>query len=354
MLRSSVFIFLLFFFTAIGKAQVSPMNVLFIGNSYTHMNKMPSLFEKIAVSKGIKVNVEMSAESGHSFRLHSEREDLYEDIKSEKWDYIVLQGFSRELSQSIEHIDTASVPYLNRILDSIYVNNPCTNVLLFMTWGYRNGFEEREEINSYTKMSDSVRRGYEYVSHLYQLPVVPVGSVWKDVNTESRINLYKDDGRHPSLHGTYLIAYTFYAAIFKGTAVNTYLGKNISKKDAKYLQKAAYGCVRKNLEKYRLLQNTLSVTGERTKKGEYFVHCWANYPKATSLIWEFGDGEKANEESITHEYKKEGAYWVILTVEDTCGVRTIKRKVKFEKPEKPSRRERSQPKVVLDSGTKIY
>jgi hypothetical protein len=49
------------------------MNVLFIGNSYTHMNKMPSLFEKIAISKGIKVNVEMSAKSGHSFRMHSER-----------------------------------------------------------------------------------------------------------------------------------------------------------------------------------------------------------------------------------------------------------------------------------------
>ena len=330
------------------------MNILFIGNSYTHMNKMPLLFEKIAVSKGIKLNVTMSAESGHSFRMHSDRVDLYETIKAEKWDYIVLQGFSRELSHSLEHIDTASVPYLNRILDSIYVNNPCTNVMLFMTWGYKNGFEERDEINSHIKMSDSVRRGYEYISQLYELPIVPVGSVWKDVNAESRINLYKADGQHPSLHGTYLIAYTFYAAIFKGAAVNTYLGKNISKKDAKYLRKAAFGCVSKNLEKYRLLQNTLSVTGERTKKGEYFVHCWANYPKATSLNWAFGDGKEASAASVTHEYKKEGAYWVVLTVEDSCGIRTVKRKVKFEKPEKPSRRERSQPKVVLDSDTKIY
>src|SRR5690606_1135387 len=100
--------------------EIQPMNVLFIGNSFTHMNGMPQMFEKLAISKSIKINVVMSAKSNHTFKMHSERADLYEDIKKFKWDYVVIQGFSRELSYGTEHIDTASVPYFNQIVDSVY------------------------------------------------------------------------------------------------------------------------------------------------------------------------------------------------------------------------------------------
>lgn len=104
------------------------MRVLFVGNSYTHYNNMPKLFTDIANSKNINVDVHMSAKSSHTFKMHSERTDLYQDIQREKWDYVVLQGFSRELSTDIETIDSMVVPYVKRITDSIYHQNPCATI----------------------------------------------------------------------------------------------------------------------------------------------------------------------------------------------------------------------------------
>lgn len=332
---------------------VSPMNVLFVGNSYTHMHRMPMIFERIAQTRGVKLNVEMSAKSSHTFKMHSEREELFDKIKSKKWDYIVLQGFSRELSEAPEYIDTASVPYIGAILDSIYANHSCTNVLLYMTWGYKTGFDEREEINTNESMSDSVRVGYEYISDLFGLPMVPVGPVWKDFReSDESIELYDKDSMHPSFHGSYLIACSFYAAIFKSLPKTSFTGK-IPEDEAKRLQVSAYDYVINHLDTFKLTQNTLSVESERTHEGKYLVHCTANYPNARSVSWKFGDGSSSTKANSEHQYKKSGDYWITLVIEDLCGTRKIKRKVKFVKPKRPSRKKKSKPKVVLDSTKKV-
>jgi len=349
----SLIVFLCVFTVSAAAKPVSPMNVLFIGNSYTHMHRMPVLFEKIAKSRGVKLNVEMSAKSGHTFRMHCDRPELFNKINSKKWDYIVLQGFSRELSESPGYIDTASVPFIGTILDSIYTNNSCTNVLLYMTWGYKTGFEERVEINTNESMSDSVRVGYEYVSDLFDLPMVPVGPVWRDFRaTNKNIELYDEDLRHPSDQGSYLIACSFYAAIFKSLPKSSFSGK-IKKREAKRLQAAAYNYVINHLDTFKLKQNTLSVESERTRKGEYLVHYSANYPNARSISWSFGDGTSSTSEESTHEYKEAGEYWIELKVDDLCGIRIIKRKVKFKKPKRPSKKKRSKPKVELDTSKKV-
>ena len=125
---------LFFLFISVNSiACCQPMRVLFVGNSYTHYNNMPKLFKDIASSKNINVDVHMSAKSSHTFKMHSERPDLYQDIQREKWDYVILQGFSRELSTDIATIDSMVVPYVKRISDSIYQQNPCATILLYET-----------------------------------------------------------------------------------------------------------------------------------------------------------------------------------------------------------------------------
>lgn len=336
-----------------GGKPVSPMNVLFVGNSYTHMNNMPKIFEKIAQSRGVKINVEMSAKSNHSFKMHSERQELFDKINSKKWDYVILQGFSRELAQVPEYIDTASVPYIGALLDSIYAKNACTNVLFYMTWGYKNGYEEQEELNTNESMSDSVRLGYEYVSDLFGIPMVPVGPVWRDFRTNNQeIELYDQDERHPSFEGSYLIACSFYSAIFKAPPLVKYSGKS-SRRKVKVLQQSAYDYVMANLDTFKLMQNTLHVEFERTKKGEYMVRCEANYPNAVSLSWDFGDGMVKTSSISSHQYKNAGSYWITLRVEDMCGVRIIKRKVRYVAPKKPSRNKKSKPQMEVGSDKKI-
>jgi len=170
------------------------LNILFVGNSYTHMNEMPFIFDRMAKSKGKSVHVEMNTRSGSSFQAHTTRPDLFKTIQSQKWDFVVLQGYSRELSYDLSHIDTATMPYIQQILDSIYQQDSCTNVLLYMTWGYKDGFLDRPETDTYEKMADKIATGYQYLADSLKLPIVPVGMVWKDFRKKyPEIELYDAD-----------------------------------------------------------------------------------------------------------------------------------------------------------------
>ena len=333
-------------------AKAEPLKVLFIGNSYTHMNDMPSIFEKIARAAGKNVKVEKNTRSGASLRVHSGREDMYEAIKREKWDYVILQGYSREFSFSPEYMDTATVPFVQQITDSIYANHPCTNVLLYMTWGYENGYKEREEVDTYEEMADSIERGYRYVGDLFHVPVVPVGMVWKQVKSTSSIDLYAKDRAHPSINGSYLIASTFFSAIFDESTERIFTS-TVKAENAEIIKREADAFVRKNREKYKLNENRFVLNPYITSAGEYMLDVKSSFPGATSVRWSFGDGKHLTEWTGKHRYKRHGKYIVRIEVEDECGVRCHETMLKYEKPKKPKRRNRKKPKYNVENEKKI-
>jgi hypothetical protein len=333
--------------TANAQEVINPMNVLFIGNSFTHMNSMPVMFEKLAVSKKQKINVVMSAKSNHTFKMHSERADLYEDIKKAKWDYVVLQGFSRELGYGTEHIDTAVVPYFQKIVDTLYQNNPCVKLLLYMTWGYENGYAYMNEIGTYEEMSASIESGYRYLAGLYDLPIVPVGNVWMQVRKEHPdYGLYQKDEHHPTKIGSYIVASSFYSAIFRSSPEGGYAA-DIDATIALNIQRIAFSYIKGHLAEYHLDRNTIDVNYQFTKNGKYEVVCVANFPKAHSFTWDFGDdSEIVTTQSAKHYYKTFGTYRVKLTIEDECGERIIYRNVHFKEPYQPKAPQKSVPKKV--------
>lgn len=311
------------------------MNILFVGNSYTHMYEMPFIFDKIAKAKGKNVHVEMNTRSGASFNVHTTRPDLFETIKSRKWDVVVLQGYSRELTFAPDYLDTATMPYIQQIIDSVRLNNACTNILLHMTWGYKEGFLEREETDSYVKMSDIIADGYQYLSDSLQLPIVPVGRVWKEVRQNyPEIELYDADNAHPSKNGSYLSASTFYAAIFKESPAGAYTS-TIGSEAAAKIQKTAGDYVLKNFETFKLNQNFRKIEFQTTKTGRFEMKGIASFQNATSILWNFGDGNTSTNSIVKHTYAKDGKYNVTLTVEDECGLRVIKKTIKFKTPKKP-------------------
>ncbi len=320
---------LFFLFISVNSiACCQPMRVLFVGNSYTHYNNMPKLFKDIASSKNINVDVHMSAKSSHTFKMHSERPDLYQDIQREKWDYVILQGFSRELSTDIATIDSMVVPYVKRISDSIYQQNPCATILLYETWGYEKGFPEDSVNTSYQIMSDHIHQGYLYLSKLFDFPIVPVGKVWETVKENNvSIPLYQEDLQHPSKYGSYLAACSFYAAIFKQNP-NTTFTDGLSPEKAKYIQNTSFTIVDQNMTRYLLNRNVINVKST-SKDGKYKADCSANFPKAKSIVWNFGDGKTSNLFQTQHAYSKPGTYTITITIQDSCGERVLKKKVVF-------------------------
>jgi hypothetical protein len=346
----------LFFLSSVSFTQLitnDSINILFIGNSYTHMNNMPAIFDKIANAKGKLVHVEKNTQSGASFQVHTTRLDLYESIKSRNWDFIVLQGYSRELSHTITHIDSATIPFLNQIIDTINLYNPCVNLLLYNTWGYKYGFADREEINSYDKMQDSIIKGYRYLNTIYNIPIVPVGMVWRNViKANPKLNLYKEDNEHPNKIGSYLSACTFFSAIFKESPEGA-VTSTISAEHAKIVQVAAFKYVLTNYTDLNLDLNRSSLSYYRTSDVKYIVECKSNYPNAMCIMWDFDDGEYSSSPNPIYRYKKPGKYKVKLYIDDVCGERVYEKKIIFSKPNKPKKPIKSAPIVTPTSKKKI-
>ncbi|MFT5779525.1 MAG: hypothetical protein ACI837_002484 [Crocinitomicaceae bacterium] len=327
-----------------------PLKILFIGNSYTHMNDMPKMFDKIAKEAGLNILVEKSAQSGASFHVHSERKDMFRAIKKRKWDYVVLQGYSRELSFKPEYIDTATIPFLSKITQAIYDNNECTNVLFYMTWGYEDGFGELDELNSYGKMADSIEHGYKYISEHYDVPVVPVGMVWKDVKNSTSIDLYAEDRAHPSQEGSYLIANTFFEAIF-GVPANENLSI-VVEDDAAQIRKAVSNVLSKKRMEYKLdrFQFDLEVVVKEDAPEEDLLELRysANFPGAKSILWTFPNDSVSTEWSGIYLFLNPGVQIVKIHVTDACNtIRTYHRQVIIEGVE--TRRQRRRKEKMKDN-----
>ena len=337
MLKRGLYFFLFLHFSSAFAA--GGKNILFIGNSYTHYNNMPKIVGQIAQSKGLDLTIEMFAKSSHTLKMHSQRMDLYEKIKSKKWDYVVVQGFSRELYYEPAHLDTSFMPYFNRVIDSIYANYSCTNVLLYQTWGYKNGYNIDSVDVSYQRMSDRIAQGYQYVSDRYALPIVPVGQVWETVKSNyPSINLYTEDNQHPSLAGSYLAACTFFTALTKVASDSGFQVK-LNDKDATVIEKVVNDFVAMNTERYMLKMNTVDVRYEKTATGKYLAYCKAYYPQASFVKWDFGDKETSNSKFIVHSYKSPGFYNVKVTIFDKCG-EIIHQKNVFFKGDKPLKKKK--------------
>jgi len=326
------------------QSAINPMKILFIGNSYTHYNNMPELFGKLAKSKKVKIDVVMNAKSNHTFKMHCQRPEMFETIRSEKWDYVVLQGFSRELMHDKEVIDTATIPYFNRIVDSVYSNHSCTNILLYMTWGYKNGFISENDTLTYDDMSNRIQRGYEYLSDLNKLSIVPIGQIWKSFRKNyPSVEIYQEDGQHPNILGSYLIASGFYSSIFKSNPSGGFYPK-IDSSTANKIQSTAYKYISKNLDLFGLKKNTLEFDYTRTKKGEYIASGSANFPNADSLNWVLDSKIVSKKSDFEYKFKKEGTYYIKLLVFDKCGIREIYRKAIFRAPPPPKSNKKSKPK----------
>lgn len=304
-----------------------PMRILFIGNSYTHYNNMPLLFEKMAKTKGIKLEVTADAKSNHSFKMHAERKELFETINSKKWDYVILQGFSRELAQDTKIIDSLTLPFAKQILDSIYASNKCANVLLYQTWGYKNGYliDSISPKWDYQTMSDRIHSGYLYLSKKLSLSVVPVGKVWELIKeNHPEINLYQVDNQHPSIAGSYLAATSFYAAIFK-TIPNSSYYSNLDSITANKIQELTGTYVLMNKNRYELNKNTIEISITKNTKNKQEIKCIANYPNAKSCTWDFGDGTIQKGFTAKHSCGKIKKHQILIKIEDSCDTRIIKR-----------------------------
>jgi PKD repeat protein len=303
--------------------------VLFIGNSYTQANDLPTLFSELALSKGKQPFVDTKSNGGFTFQSHVNDPMTFSKIQEKKWNYVVLQAQSQEPSFPYSQVTTATLPFAKILSDSIYANNYCSQPLYYMTWGRQNGDPQWDSINTFYKMNDRLRAGYSRFMEASEASVAPVGIAWKYVrDTYPAINLYSSDGSHPSLEGSYLAACVFYASIYRESPVNASFYSTVLPATALLLQQAAALVVLDSLSTWKLRANS------ETAIARFSLNLTANSIatqneswRSTSYSWDFGDGSTSTADSPSHTFTSTGTFTVQLIAQNECGSDTASMQV---------------------------
>jgi hypothetical protein len=217
--------------------------ILFIGNSYTSVNNLPDMFVKLSRAGGHKVEIGVAAPGGWTLSQHANSNETFEKLKSSKWDFVVLQEQSQ--IPSIEQSRTVSMYPAARLLVQ-QIEEAGAAPLLFLTWAHRDGLSENglqgyEMLaKAFESMQFQIDRGYLEIAQELNVSVAPVGYAWLVARRQNpQLELWQDDGSHPSVQGTYLAACVFYAAIFRQSPEGLIYLAHLPKETAHVLQAVA-------------------------------------------------------------------------------------------------------------------
>jgi len=223
---------------------------LFIGNSYTYSNNLPSLIQQVASSKGNSFTYTTQTPGGYSFNAHVGNSTSIARIQQESYDVLILQGQSAELAGTLQGEGKHTSPnfyeaeYLHQLSQSA---DTCHQTLLFMTWGYFASLQD------YITMQDNVSANYEELAHTIDVGVSPVGEAWREVLLNyPNITLHSADLSHPTLAGSYLAACVFYAAIFQQDPIGAWSPAGLSTQEVQVLQQVASSTVLSELSRWNI------------------------------------------------------------------------------------------------------
>lgn len=182
-------------------ADEAPLRVLFIGNSYTAVNKLPAMLAELAADAGGRqVVVGASLRGGYTLEKHWELTASREQIESGKWDIVVLQEQSLRPA-----VDPKKMHEFARLL-AAEAKQQGAEVVFYLTWARQHRPEMQAELNA----------GYRQIAAELGAGVAPVGPAWAlALQDDPKLSLHTADKSHPTKAGTYLAACVFYATLLK-------------------------------------------------------------------------------------------------------------------------------------------
>lgn len=187
----------------------SAQKILFIGNSYTFYNDMPTLFENIATAAGAEVTVEKITAGSQSLKNWANpKTDDGARVEaaltaSSDYDIIVLQEKSTSpVNDDYRYFVSGAKALAARINET---QENC-RIFLYETWGspaYAGSYG-----GSVQEMESRLRSAYDTVAEKIGATVSYAGKAFTyTYENHTDINLYNaDDKNHPSYEGSYLAA----------------------------------------------------------------------------------------------------------------------------------------------------
>jgi hypothetical protein len=220
----------------------STISVLFIGNSLTSVNDLPKTVADIAKSLGDTVNYDAYDPGSYTFKQDTTDQTALGKIRSQSWNFVVLQEQSEMPALQDLRVDNEVLPYALDLNTDIHNANPAAKTVFYETWGYQNGDSQycrsTPTLCNYAVMQDQLIKSYSMLVQKTGGLLAPVGQAWQKVRqAHPEINLYADD-RHPTPAGTYLAACVFYITLFNKPVIGA-SPLTLDKSQAKILQQIA-------------------------------------------------------------------------------------------------------------------
>jgi hypothetical protein len=203
---------------------------LFIGNSFTARNNLPSLVADLAAKRDIALEPRLLSMGGASLRMHWNKGAAQKEIERGGYDWVVLQ------EQSTLPVKNAARMHENVRLFDAAIRAAGARAALYLTWARLNAPQSQRLITD----------AYTAIGREIGAVVVPVGVAWERVlATSGGPVLHDKDGSHPTPAGSYLAACVFLAALFDESPVGTGgAPPGLSAAHAKLLQRAAREAVK--------------------------------------------------------------------------------------------------------------
>ena len=183
-------------------AATPPLRVLFIGNSLTAANQLPSLVEAIGKTNGRRIDTVTIAHPNYSLEDHWNRGDAAKAIARGGWHTVILQQGPSALPES-----QVLLREYARKFDAT-IRRAGAKTALYMVWPFST---RRADF-------DGVKASYLAAARDVGGSFLPVGEAWRAVwRRDAAISLYGSDGFHPTPEATYLAALVIYQRL-TGTA----------------------------------------------------------------------------------------------------------------------------------------
>lgn len=192
---------------------LSPLRVLFIGNSYTNFNMLPTLVTRLAhsASDGHDISATVFAKPGYTLRMHWRRHQALRLIRKGGFSHIVLQ------SHSLDPIDHPRqlTEYADRFVRASEKTG--AQAILYETWARHprsSIYRKRPTLISQDAMYRRIDEVFRETAIRTHARLAPVGLAFRRAFDEfPDIDLHRADGSHPTWSGSFLAACVIFGVL---------------------------------------------------------------------------------------------------------------------------------------------
>jgi hypothetical protein len=190
------------------------LRVLFIGNSFTYVNDLPSMLAAIAATCGVppSISVDEVVQGAATLQTHWDNGIAQAWIADGGYTHVALQDQS--LEPTFAGSEDLFFQYAQKFGDLIVAAG--ADPTWFVTWAYGAGDGiYPDPIDNPAEMQDELTTAYDSAARNFPTSVLAcAGPAFQQaIAQHPEIALQQSDLHHPTVAGTYLAACTFYVAL---------------------------------------------------------------------------------------------------------------------------------------------